>query len=126
MTETNSTITARAMVAGIHHWPKAPSRRNYLQYPHRHQFHISATVVMAHDDRDVEFHDLAELLWATLKSQGEPYHGETELVNFGAQSCEVLAREVLEVLTSQGLAVMSVTVSEDNENDGTVYGVAQP
>lgn len=119
-------ITARANVQGVHHWPKAPGRRNYLQKPHRHEFHVSATVEMAHDDRDVEFHDLGERLEQIMRGLGEQYHTEASLVDFGSRSCEALAREVFAQLQDDGISVVTVLVSEDGQYDGIITSQPAP
>lgn len=115
-----NTITARTIINGIHHWPDAPEHRAYLTHPHRHAFHIAATVHVDHADRDVEFHDLAELLHVTAARIGTTYHPESTLIDYGPRSCEVLAGSLATILEARGLLVHTITVSEDGENDSTV------
>ncbi|WP_406205349.1 hypothetical protein OH807_30700 [Kitasatospora sp. NBC_01560] len=101
-----ATVWARVDLPGFHHWPAAPDHRAYLRARHRHLFHIRAAVHVAHDDRDVEFHDLADAIrvwWGP---------GDREC---GAASCEALARTLAEHLTSLGLRLDEVAVSEDGE-----------
>ena len=51
-------IIVKLQVEGTHNWPTAsdfePSMK-YLEYQHRHMFHIVGKKEVFHDDRDVEF-----------------------------------------------------------------------
>ena len=51
-------IIVKLQVEGTHNWPTAgdfePTMK-YLEYQHRHMFHIDARREVFHDDRDVEF-----------------------------------------------------------------------
>lgn len=120
MSTSDTTITASAVVAGLHHWPSAPDRRAYLRHPHRHRFHATARVAVAHDDRDVEYHDLGEQVEVLLAGLGSRWHPESTLIDFGPQSCETLARALAALLADRGLRVVEVTVSEDGEHAATV------
>lgn len=125
MANTYATITARAAAAGLHHWPDAPRRRLYLREPHRHLFIARATLAVDHDERDVEFHDLGDALTEALvsaapsKAMGQ--YGSS-LHDFGAQSCEALARHCLLILSLR-YKVLAVSVSEDDEFSATVHVV---
>lgn len=119
----STTITAKVSLAGIHHWPDAPPSRRYLASPHRHLFVARATVYVGHDERAVEFHDLGDDLRSALAgATGTLAFGEhdTSLLDFGAQSCETLARHTMSVLSSR-YSVAEVSVSEDDEFTATVY-----
>lgn len=116
------TITARFTLAGLHHWPNAPERRAYLRNPHRHLFHVTVHTPVMHDDRDIEFHDLAEQAVRHFRRLGDPYHPESTLVDFGPRSCEVLAEQLAKSLHAVYVPVSRVDVSEDGENDGTWKG----
>lgn len=110
-----TTISVYATVAGIHCWPDAPDRRAYLRSAHRHVFHIETVADVAHDDRDVEFHDLAERTETEFRALGGSYHDESTLVDFGARSCEMLARELWDVLERAGVPIVRVSVGEDGD-----------
>lgn len=96
---------------GFHRWPEAPDSRDYLRSRHRHEFNIRASVRVSHSDRDIEFHDLRDMIadwWGP---------GSKEL---GRMSCEDIALEVKEHLhLAHDLTVVSVEVSEDGY-DGAV------
>lgn len=112
---TDTTITARTIVAGLHHWPDAPERRAYLAQPHRHEFWFSACVRVGHNERDVEFHDLGDLIELSARECGGGFHPDAPLVDFGPASCETLAHHVHRRLTERGLSVVWVEVSEDGQ-----------
>lgn len=99
-----TTVWATTKLVGFHCWPEAPENRDYLRSRHRHEFHVTAWVKVSHEDRDVEFHDLREIIRSWW---GE---GDQEL---GRSSCETLANRLNFHLASQGFTVTAVQVSED-------------
>jgi hypothetical protein len=115
-----TTITVHSRVQGLHHWPDAPLHRDYLAHPHRHMFVVTATVAVAHDNRDIEFHDLADVVTEVTEALGKPYHPDTRLIDFGPQSCEQLAEQVRARLSDIGLNVTLLSVSEDGECTATI------
>ena len=103
---------------GIHLWSLCPlDEVEYLRDPHRHVFHIKAFKKVSHDNRDVEF--------IVLKHQLETYLFENyfkqslKLCDFGEQSCEMLAKELISKFD-----LSSCEVSEDGEN-GAIVTVEQ-
>lgn len=95
---------------GWHCWPNAHDERSYLRDLHRHLFHVTVTVPVTHDERDVEFHDLQELA-----------RGAWTGPQLGAKSCETIARQVgAEVLAATKVDQVRVTVSEDGECGATL------
>jgi hypothetical protein len=98
-----TTVWATVDLPGFHCWPTAPPRRAYLRDRHRHLFRITAEVKVAHDDRDVEFHDLADLIRAWWAAESLAHE-------LGAALCG----------PSQQLAVTRITVSEDGECGATI------
>ncbi|WP_371500335.1 hypothetical protein OG871_27660 [Kitasatospora sp. NBC_00374] len=107
----SATVWAEVRLPGFHHWPAAPEHRAYLRARHRHLFHIRAAVHVVHDDRDTEFHDLAD----HIRAWWGP--GDREC---GPASCETLARALAEHLTAMGLRLDEVAVSEDGEAGAVV------
>lgn len=103
-------VWSKVKVVGFHRWPEAPANRDYLRSRHRHEFNITAYVRVGHNDRDVEFHDLRDLI---LEWWG---FGDNEL---GRMSCEDIAVQVQKHLHDHGLTVTCVEVSEDGY-DGAV------
>lgn len=109
-----ATIDTTVRLVGFHHWPSATPNRRYLAAPHRHQFHITPTVAVGHDNRDVEFHDLRDVVISWWEE------------NQGARSCEMMARDLIGHLEGLGMTVVKVHVSEDGEDGATVYNYEVP
>ncbi len=106
-------ISVRVALQGWHRWPDAAPPRDYLASLHRHMFHLTATVQVFHDDRDVEFHDLREVLtrwWGDEHAQHD------------RGSCEAIAVELHHFLTAYLGAQRGIVVSvgEDGEAWATV------
>lgn len=100
---------------GFHQWPDAPVERAYLSFPHRHVFHVTATVKVMHDDREVEFHDLLAQLTALCD----------ELKRDELGSCEQIAGQLATALAERyPNRYLEVEVSEDGENGATL--IASP
>lgn len=114
-----STVTATLTAPGMHAWSGASQHRYYLSYPHRHLFHITATVETSHDDRDIEYHDLRD--WIVHWLDEFPTL-TNDLRNFGGKSCETLARDLWDYLqTSKNVHTLrAVSVSEDGEFTSTL------
>lgn len=104
----NRTIWTNVHLIGWHYWPNAPEPRDYLRASHRHEFHIRPEVRVSHDDRDIEFHDLRDIIT------------EWWVPEQGTNSCETIARNLWDHLTGLGLTVISVTVSEDGYEGATL------
>lgn len=97
---------------GFHQWPDATGERAYLAHRHRHLFYGTASVAVAHDDREVEFHDLQAVCEAATR----------QFTEAGASSCEMMAAAVIDAISAEwpGRNV-SVTISEDGECGATVH-----
>lgn len=110
-------ITVKFTAPGWHRWPAAPESRAYLREQHRHLFHVAVSMEVDHNERQVEFHDLLDVV--------RPAFGEGD---FGAASCETLASALIERL--HGIygrtRRISVHVSEDDECGATVFWVPTP
>jgi hypothetical protein len=110
-------VTARLIVTGYHAWPNAPPHRSYLASRHRHDFYITVRVSVLQEDRQIEIHDLADrtrhavdVVWG---------YEEDRTVEFGAASCETIARKIFDTLVhiTPGLSdtdLLMVGVLEDN------------
>jgi hypothetical protein len=102
-------VIVRTSFIGFHRWPDAPSRRAYLADLHRHDFHLTVELEVFHNEREVEFHDLQELV-AVCRA--------TRIPKTSDLSCEAMAQILGECVADQYPGRhMTVTVSEDNEND---------
>lgn len=111
ITNTQIKVFCNLQVEGMHNWPGCPFEEvDYLRSAHRHIFHIKATKLVSHDDRDTEFimmkHRIVEHLTSTYVD-----HGNTHQVHsFGSMSCEMIAQELI---TKFGL--IECEVSEDGD-----------
>ena len=110
-------VIAKIEIEGLHNWPAADKvfpEVGFLSYMHRHKWYITAKKPVYHDDRDVEFimfkRDIEEWLRNTYWSVKSRTH------EFGAKSCEMLAREIMEEFDCN-----YVSVFEDNENGAEIY-----
>lgn len=104
---------------GWHCWPGAPDRRRYLRDRHRHIFHINVAVLVDHQDRMIEFHDLID--WARNAWHQHIVRGP-ERGDMGTQSCEQMAQALGDVLIlSMKVPVAYVSVAEDGEVTSIVY-----
>ena len=104
-------------IEGLHHWPGCPlSEVSYLRDLHRHVFHFKAFKKVSHDDRDVEFIVLKHKLQNYLLQKYS--NSEYNMCEFGAQSCEMLAKELISKFN-----LSRCEVSEDGEN-GAIVTVA--
>lgn len=104
--------------AGWHAWPGAPAGRAYLAVAHRHLFEVTVSVPVAHDDRDIEFHDLLDVVKEAVDAISEWMADFNDPVSW---SCEELA---IKIGHSVGMALelssVRVEVSEDGENGASV------
>lgn len=104
MQEKRSKIIVRFVSEGFHRWPGATGRREYLASVHRHLFHVEVKTEVAHDDREIEFHDLLDDAKAWFPAG-----------DLGARSCESLARELASALAQKYTRPFQVAVFEDAE-----------
>lgn len=109
-------VVVKLQVEGLHNFPNAPEifpKVGFLAFPHRHIFHIEAKKEVYHDDRDVEFILFKREIQDYLTSKY--YDDDTDCLDFGPMSCEMIAKEVL-----TNFECTSVTVWEDLENGAIV------
>lgn len=109
-TVANAIITSKIMVtfqrAGLHRYPLAPEDVAYLSSVHRHLFKFKVTIQVWHDDREIEFHQFLNWL--------ESLYGSQLALDY--KSCEMLARELVGVITSSYPGrFTAVEVWEDGE-----------
>ena len=110
-------VIVKLQVEGIHWWKDAREvfpEVGFLSDAHRHIFHITCKKRVFHDDRDVEFIMFKRDIIEWLKHQY--YNEKSRTHEFGAKSCEMLAKEIMEEFDC-----VYVSVFEDNENGAEVY-----
>ncbi|HPY55302.1 MAG TPA: hypothetical protein PLI14_06560 [Bacilli bacterium] len=106
---------------GVHRWPEAPPLVDFLRNFHRHVFYVKVTVLVSHNDRDVEFFTLKMHVDLVIKQITD------NDFNLGRSSCEDMAKSIFTALSvihedqKPMYNVWSVEVSEDNENGAIVY-----
>jgi hypothetical protein len=106
------TIWTKVVLPGFHQWPQAPAHRSYLADKHRHLFHVTVTVVVDHLDREIEFHDLRDVLTLAWGAG---------TVDWGKSSCESIAIALRERLADRyEINASRIEVSEDGESGAIV------
>lgn len=109
---------------GIHNWPECPyDEVAFLRDPHRHTFKVEVKVAVEHHDREVEFfmfqHDVDRAIRAielsTINDHMEPEFSGIEPIQLGRKSCEEIAEDIYERLSSKYNREMIISVSEDGE-----------
>jgi hypothetical protein len=116
---TKTIVMVKLAVDGCHNFPKAAElfpEVDFLADRHRHMFHFTVACKVHHDDRDKEFIMLKRDVLDYIHSQYT--HPGDRTCEFGAQSCEMLAREILERFDCEW-----VEVWEDQENGARVEKV---
>lgn len=108
-------ISAKITIPGLHRWPTAHDSRAYLRDMHRHLFHVTVIIPVSHNERDVEFHDLAEMV-RRLILQDIATDFRDGLAHFGERSCETLAEQLGGLLQEfHNITPHRITWSEDGE-----------
>jgi hypothetical protein len=110
---TDRRITVSTASIGFHRWPEAKDTRAYLSDRHRHLFHYRVTAPVNHDDRDIEFHDLLDVV-----NDSPPLTRREH----GRSSCEHLAGEVAAAVFDAYPTTpwVAVEVTEDDEVGATL------
>lgn len=104
------TVFCRTRFVGFHRWKDAPKEVKFLREYHRHEFHVEIEVVVAHENRGVEF----TLLKLYVKEFLDEHYKDKQFES----SCELIAYEVACFLHSKAFKPYKVSVSEDGENGG--------
>ncbi len=110
-----SYVTAKIEIRATHYWTGAPKPREYLASRHAHVFKIKVKARVNHQDREIEFHDLRDVLDTVVTSllkyriDGPP--------TFGERSCEQIGSEILNALPMATIVI----VSEDGQFDAEVH-----
>ena len=110
-------VIAKIECDGLHNWPDAQSvfpEVGFLASMHRHKWYITAKKAVNHDDRDVEFIMFGRDIKYYLMHQY--YSPKSRTHEFGAKSCEMLAKEIM-----KEFGCCYVSVFEDDENGAEVY-----
>ena len=108
-------IIVRLKLAGFHWWDGAPNEVAFLRQKHRHLFGFTVVLGTDHSDRQLEFFLVEQQVRMALDSL---YGICPSGYLFQGRSCETIAAEVGTVLIAQYPTLRSVSVSEDDENEG--------
>lgn len=105
-------IVVKNLFEHTHLWLGAPVEVNFLRNAHRHVFHITSTIEVFHDDRELEFILVQHKINDFLRSQNWSI----------CTSCEMFAEAVAKfILETYGKdRQVEVQVTEDGEN-GAIY-----
>jgi hypothetical protein len=114
MSITKRQIEVTFQKEGIHKYPAALEDPNladvsFLGYPHRHIFHFRVRISVTHNDRDIEFIQFKRWLEAL-------YSEQQNTLQLDYKSCEMIAEELIGVISARWNRSMTVSVYEDNEN----------
>jgi hypothetical protein len=116
---TKTIVIVKLAVDGCHNFPLAAKlfpEVDFLADRHRHMFHFTVACAVTHSDRDKEFIMLKRDVIDYIN--GEYFSDLTRTCEFGAQSCEMLAEQVLNEFDAEW-----VEVWEDQENGARVEKV---
>lgn len=110
-------VTITDQFEGFHRWLDAPEDVKFLRAYHRHMFQVGVTIKVGHGNRQVEFFQAKRSLSAVLLAwKGKEF----------SFSCEDLAEQIGKAMAFNGYSVVSVEVSEDGENGGSVEFATRP
>lgn len=120
VSQINSYIKVRFQFAALHCWPDAPQAVGYLRSLHRHVFHVTATIEVFHDDRDLEFILVKSYLQNQVNKALEHKEWPKNV------SCEMMATSIAQMIRQKyGYdRLICVEVSEDGENGALVEWTA--
>jgi hypothetical protein len=109
-------IHVKTTFSGEHHWPEAPEEVAFLREVHHHIFHIEATIPVDHNDRELEYFMVKNVIDELITDGLANYDTLT-------WSCERWAEYIGHELAKIYNRDLSVKVSEDDENGSTVFVV---
>jgi len=117
---TKTTVIVKLAVDGCHNFPLAAElfpEVDFLSQRHRHMFHFTVACAVTHSDRDKEFIMLKRDIIDYIN--GQYFDDFSRTCEFEAQSCEMLAEEVLKEFDAEW-----VEVWEDQENGARVEKIS--
>lgn len=107
-----TTVVIDFEVEGFHHYPNAPKKVDFLSHNHRHLFQVKVHYRVKNLNREKEiFIQQEELKFYLQEAYGAP-------CQFGAMSCEMIAKELLEFGVEDG--IVKVEVYEDSKGGAIV------
>jgi len=92
-----NTVIIQFEIEGFHNYPNAPQEVEFLSFKHRHTFVVKAGYSVEDLNREKEiFIERDYIKEYLLESFGSP-------CEFGAMSCEMIAKEILEYAEIDGM-----------------------
>lgn len=92
-----TTVIISFEIEGFHNYPNAPQEVNFLSFPHRHTFKITAGYVVTDLNREKEiFICRDELKSYLMEAYGSP-------ATFNNMSCEMIAKDILDFSMEDGM-----------------------
>ncbi len=113
----NTFVYVKTTFEGMHYWANAPEEVKFLRNPHRHLFYVTAMFQVDHPDRELEFFILQRKLNELVKYY--TYKPGIE-ESIRPLSCEQFADLFFQYFCNTKYNIVSVDVSEDNENGARV------
>lgn len=107
-------IEVEVRVDGYHCWPDAPERLAFLRARHRHTMLVRAQQRVTHNERDIEFFELADQVRHALEATYPA--AEYGALDFGAASCETIAAALV-----RDLDLSACGVFEDGKHGAWVH-----
>ncbi len=117
----NRQIYIQTQFVGYHRWDDAPEEVAFLRNIHRHIFHVKVSVPVKHNNRDIEFFMLKQLIDDFI----ENHIVHPALAGDGNMgSCEMIGEQIA-IYTHKHYQfkyndIVSVEVSEDSENGAII------
>lgn len=112
MVSTRIIVTLR--VPGFHCWPLAPGPIEFLRDRHRHQFTVRVEwAASADNERKLEFYLCQRAVHLALCTS---FRLDDFGFEFGEQSCEMIALNIIGALEREHVRPCAVEVWEDDEN----------
>lgn len=114
---TYSSIKVTFQWSGVHQWPMAKGRHEYLKHPHRHLFKGMAKIQVFNQDRELEFFEVLDYIHEQL--------GSYRMLH--THSCEYVAQDlIVRLMEKYGPdRDIEVEIMEDGENGAVVVWKAQ-
>lgn len=109
-------IYIQTQFTGYHRWDAAPDCVAFLRNAHRHIFHVKVTVAVSHNDRDIEFFMMKQIVDNFIQRQIIENANKDE--NMG--SCEQMAEKIVIFISKHYERTVEVEVNEDTENGAIV------
>ena len=116
-----SRIQVLTSFVGVHRWEHAPEEVAFLRNEHRHVFKVTASCVVDHSDRELEFFMVRQQIDSYIANLFPPYHRCMQgILQAGTMSCEVMSYLIGAHLAHVYSRLFTITVREDDENAGIV------